>query len=348
MSWGYYVADAAIEALLQRAFYQRGIVLVAAAGNCDMFTPCPHIVYPAALPYVIATSSCDSIGEIAWDNWGPFVDLVAPGKNVYTTGGISKLFNPDVMNYLYSTQSGTSMASPIVCGTAALVKTAQPGISGATIYDILTRSCDPVPGFTTYPNNYVGYGKVNARKAVERVINGLHCDGIAGDVNTDCYVNWADCLLLRKYMIGDTTLPQPNNADVDGDCMIDISDFAALVSFVLNGGPVPVSGCVEGLANSVEEKEVALPLLKNAYPNPCNPSSTISYDLPKACPVKVTIFNLLGEVVNVLQDGRQEAGAYTVSWNGQNLKGETVSSGIYLYQLRAGEYTATRKLALLK
>jgi len=79
------------------------------------------------------------------------------------------------------------------------------------------------------------------------------------------------------------------------------------------------------------------------YPNPFNPTTTIQYDLPQEGPVKLVIYNLLGEEVARLVDRVQPAGRYTIPWNADQL-----ASGVYLYRLEAGDYQRTRKLTILK
>ena len=83
--------------------------------------------------------------------------------------------------------------------------------------------------------------------------------------------------------------------------------------------------------------------LRQNYPNPFNPSTTIQYSVPKSGNVSVKIFNALGEEVAKLVDEYQKAGTYKVNFNGENL-----SSGIYFYQLRAGNFIETNKMVILR
>jgi flagellar hook assembly protein FlgD len=64
--------------------------------------------------------------------------------------------------------------------------------------------------------------------------------------------------------------------------------------------------------------------------------------------VQLKIYNLLGELVRVIVDEHKFPGRYTVEWDGRNEFGEAVSSGIYLYQLVAGEFRETKRMVLLK
>ena len=88
--------------------------------------------------------------------------------------------------------------------------------------------------------------------------------------------------------------------------------------------------------------------LYNNYPNPFNPSTTISYQLPAASEMELSIYNLSGQKVRTLVSERQPAGAYTVQWDGRDEAGNLAGSGIYFYQLTAGKFTQTRKAILMK
>jgi len=88
--------------------------------------------------------------------------------------------------------------------------------------------------------------------------------------------------------------------------------------------------------------------LNNCYPNPFNPVTTLSYDLPKNDLVNITIYDMLGRQVKTLVNQNQDAGYRSVIWNATNDYGKPVSAGIYLYQIQAGEYISTKKMVLLK
>ena len=84
-------------------------------------------------------------------------------------------------------------------------------------------------------------------------------------------------------------------------------------------------------------------------PNPFNPSTRISYDVPQTSRIRLTIYNLLGQEVVVLVDGVQAVGRYTVDWHGTNTQGHSVASGVYLYRLTSETgFTETRRMTLLK
>ena len=88
--------------------------------------------------------------------------------------------------------------------------------------------------------------------------------------------------------------------------------------------------------------------LRQNYPNPFNPETTIRFDLPENSYVRLEIYNLLGQRVATLADSRQTAGRYTLTWNGKDLKGNNVASGIYFYKLTAGDLVHVKKMVLTR
>ncbi len=84
------------------------------------------------------------------------------------------------------------------------------------------------------------------------------------------------------------------------------------------------------------------------YPNPFNPSTTIKYYLPKNEKVELKIFNILGQEVKTLVHSIQKNGEQKITWNGTNDRGQTVSSGVYVYRLKAGSSVLTKKMILLR
>jgi hypothetical protein len=87
--------------------------------------------------------------------------------------------------------------------------------------------------------------------------------------------------------------------------------------------------------------------LEQNYPNPYNPSTVINYSIPVAGQVNLTIYNLLGSEVTVLVDGYKEAGNYSVEFSTEDLK-NSLGSGVYIYTLKSGSFTQTRKMVVLK
>ena len=93
-------------------------------------------------------------------------------------------------------------------------------------------------------------------------------------------------------------------------------------------------------------------LLAN-YPNPFNPETWIPYQLAEEADVTLMIYDMNGQLIRRLAVGHQAAGMYqsrnrAAYWDGRNQLGESVASGLYFYTLRAGEFSATRRMLILK
>ncbi|MBD3342365.1 MAG: T9SS type A sorting domain-containing protein [Candidatus Lokiarchaeota archaeon] len=88
--------------------------------------------------------------------------------------------------------------------------------------------------------------------------------------------------------------------------------------------------------------------LEQNYPNPFNPTTTIRFQLPAACKVKLTIFNSLGQIVRTLIHEYKGSGSHESYWDGTDDVGNSVSSGIYLYRLEAGKYVKSNKMVMVR
>ena len=88
--------------------------------------------------------------------------------------------------------------------------------------------------------------------------------------------------------------------------------------------------------------------LHDNYPNPFNPTTTLRFDLPEVSDITVTIFNMLGQKVRTFNMNNTPAGYHSIKWNATNNFGDPVGAGVYLYQLRAGNFVKTKKMILLK
>jgi hypothetical protein len=108
-------------------------------------------------------------------------------------------------------------------------------------------------------------------------------------------------------------------------------------SLLNNGNTKATTGVIENntIPNSYS--------LEQNYPNPFNPSTQIKYSIPQESLVKLVIYNLLGAQVAELVNEQKVPGIYTIEWNAKNY-----SSGVYIYNLRCGSRTFSKKLILLK
>ncbi len=88
--------------------------------------------------------------------------------------------------------------------------------------------------------------------------------------------------------------------------------------------------------------------LSQNFPNPFNPSTTISFETAIKSEVKLSIYNLLGQQVRVLLNEELPGGIHFINWDSNDEYGNSVSSGIYFYKLTAGSYSLSKKMLLLK
>ena len=89
-------------------------------------------------------------------------------------------------------------------------------------------------------------------------------------------------------------------------------------------------------------------ILAQNFPNPFNPSTTITFILPRPGPVALEIYDASGRRIRALASGYMVAGAHSVAWDGRDNAGRLVASGVYFCRLRAGDLRATKKMILLK
>lgn len=108
---------------------------------------------------------------------------------------------------------------------------------------------------------------------------------------------------------------------------------------------------VLGVQTAVAELSPNLPVsprLDQNYPNPFNPSTTLQFELPASGEVSISIYNSTGQYIRTVASGNYAAGEHRVVWDARDDSGARVASGVYLYVIKAGEFTAQRKLVLMK
>ena len=200
-----------------------------------------------------------------------------------------------------------------------------------------------------------------------------------GDVNRDGVVSILDLILVAQQL--GKRVPAGSPVDVNHDGIVSILDLIRVAQGIAASPAAPLvkAGSVDAatieawiaqarleddgslafkqgienlqnlLASLIPEETV---LLAN-YPNPFNPETWIPYQLAESAEVLLTIYDMNGRLVRRLSVGHQAAGMYqsrsrAVYWDGRNQLGESVASGLYFYTLTAGEFTATRRMMILK
>ena len=172
------------------------------------------------------------------------------------------------------------------------------------------------------------------------------------DINSDGTVNIFDLTLVAQGIGKTTDAAAPAIATGRADAAT-IEAWIAQARLVDDGTIVfrqGIANLQNLLASLIIPQETAL--LAN-YPNPFNPETWIPYQLAVPAEVALTIYDMSGAAVRRLAIGHQAAGMYqsrnrAAYWDGRNGRGESVASGLYFYTLRAGEFTATRKMLIRK
>ena len=204
---------------------------------------------------------------------------------------------------------------------------------------------------------------------------------LPGDVNFDGLVNIIDVRKVVDYALGRTTQTQPEFlcADVNEDGTINIIDVRKVVDIALGRG-LMLAGAENNVFSRQELEQLMMDLmalgadqsltedlaklyamsalespktfsLSQNSPNPFNPSTSISYTVleeGKRVSVSLKVYSLRGKLVSTLVEGLKQPGTYTVFWDGTDQAGLPVSSGVYIYRMKAGDFVQTRKMVLLK
>ncbi len=141
------------------------------------------------------------------------------------------------------------------------------------------------------------------------------------------------------------TYPHGSDTYLDWD-FIDV--WTADTKYNLNNG-YPVLSYTVGIQDEQDfmPPVSGLMLCQNS-PNPFNPTTTISFSIPKDDKVELKVYNIKGQLVKTLVNDHLEAGMHKAVWNGDNQSGKNVSSGIYLYRLESGGKSKAQKMLLLK
>ena len=177
-------------------------------------------------------------------------------------------------------------------------------------------------------------------------------DGLQADVNGDGVVNVFDLVQVAGAIGGDAAAPSADSPELSIISAADVERWLALAQGLDLGDANFQRGIhfLEGLLAALTPKETML--LPN-YPNPFNPETWIPYHLARGAEVAITIYDTKGTLVRRLALGNQSAGYYAergkaAYWDGRNEDGEAVASGIYIYQFRAGDYAASRRMVIVK
>ena len=324
------------------------------------------------------------LGRIAdYSSRGPTTDgrfkpeLVAPSGVSTVSYGESEEF------YGYT---GTSAAAPHVAGAAALIKSANPSYSRTQLWDALIEATVDIG--TPGRDNDSGYGKLvlpillhqlpssgifgynlpeitQNPKSVKFGFEGIEEDvamtwAMKNDAEVDILVNgqelrsvpipimddwqsWWTILNQTNLNSGQNVIEFRNKVNQNRTSSFtywQLKDVKLWKSFSAK----PVAGArLLGSSQAVVESG-----LNDPFPTPFNAEVTIPFALAEAGPVRLVVYNLMGQQISVLADGWVAAGVHRVPWDGRTAAGAEAASGVYWAVLHAGDAVQTAKLALIR
>ncbi len=381
----------AITTKVAKTLAARGILLVTAAGNEGNYRPGTNttgtLIAPADADSILAVGAVNSLGNLTgFSSTGPTADgrikpdVVTMGSGNYAADWT----NP--IGYYFS--QGTSFATPLTASAAALVLSAHPD---ATAMEVLTalktttvRINDGTDKTTAYPNNFYGWGRVDAYAAalsLGPVVSNMpvvryEVVGNEPSLIVTVHAAAATVLDMSRFAVfarrtTDTAFVRyPFSAGSDAHTFtarIPVSgpadtSYVGYLTFAEGSGPehrrplgtevFPLYPTPDSLANLFPGAGNDVPRsfeLSQNYPNPFNAGTTITFKVPAIGYAELAVYNVLGQKVRTLFADIAEPGVKTILWSrAADDGGLDLPSGIYLLRLSTFAGDHTRKMMLLK
>lgn len=231
-------------------------------------------------------------------------------------GGTNGLAGPEVNNY----QNGS-----ILCRVNSPIGNVN------SEYGVYANSPDCIFAYDECPDWYVDlppYPEIGATNAFTFE---------DGPVDGHAYLQYGVCAtsvdtpVYRAFYLS-FDFSQINNQTQNRELFADLMDWFDVQPSAVNDNSIPAPKTK----------------LQGAYPNPFNPSTTLSFSLAKAQQTELAVYNLKGQKVKTLVNGELPSGNHSIVWNGRDDKNQSIGSGIYFVRLKAGNYHETKKITLVK
>ncbi|MDD2889521.1 MAG: S8 family peptidase [bacterium] len=342
MSLGYGAPSSYVEAECQAA-WDSGAVLCAATGNDGT----EFVGYPAAYSTVIAVGAIEPNNQLcSFSSYGSEVELVAPGDTITST----------ITGSAYQgTWNGTSMATPLVAGSAALVWSANPYLTNQEVRDILTSTA--VDLGTTGRDKYYGYGKPNLQTAVQAALNnntlpadtGTITVSNSGSASGDLKVTdvsykarWIRSVVPRNFTVipgGSQAVTVITQAKLSKGYYYDTLHIASNDS-IHTPYLVPITLKV---GNPGIEEFNTRRFDLSVSPNPVSNFLFVKFSNPATQQVTVKLYDNVGRRMKTLVDEVRNPGEISLAANICN-----ISSGIYFVVLQTGNTRISKKISLIK
>lgn len=268
---------------------------------------------------VIADGLWQLAGNSAGSHWGSFAaDIDQDGKDELIIGG-SAGYNVSMMKY-----KGTgSVLDSLSYDNSIIFAGADAQFFNVDIYDSLGISQDTVQYESPFVSKIYAGSDINSNNKLEVVT---------------AYQSVADSITYSYYSWS------VNDGDYIKDSTVKRASDKAVNIRVLEWQEA--SGLKEVGFNFVTPNDY---VLEQNYPNPFNPSTTIRFSLPLDKSISLQVYDILGnEISTLINNEVVKKGAYEVTWNGRNNRGEEVASGTYIYTLKFGNFSKSAKMMLLR
>ena len=292
--------------------------------------------------------------------FSPDGKILATGSGAWRTAGIVQLWDIDARQ-LTATFTGHTDSVSSVAFSPDGYTLASGSEDGTVLLWNVAPPTDKPPQVSVYDVNQDGIVNLVDLATIGAMF-GQEGPRLSGDINSDGVVNILDLVAVSAHLDDTTTsaapiarrghrpfFPTPTGVPITPQT---VQQWIAMAHTVDDGSLTFRRGIanLNALLAMLTPAETAL--LPN-YPNPFNPETWIPYRLAEAADVTLTIYDSKGTSVRRFDLGHQLAGYYTnrtkaAYWDGRNEGGESVASGVYFYQLRAGDYTALRRMVILK
>jgi subtilisin family serine protease len=312
----------------------KGAILIAAAGNSDTYLE----TYPAALSSVIAVSATNKIDRITgFSNYGNYIDLAAPGEDIYST----------VSGSSYNFLSGTSMAAPTVSGVAALILSKNPLLTPDQVGNILKKSSADLGGKGW--DHFYGYGRVDALKALQQTsapistitlsanftANGQNKNNISftaqKETTVSAYVQNSKGTTIKKLVApkkwngGKVTTTwdgkQDNGLYVPSGSYVVLAKLTNGKETVYKKSTVKVTNKVK-LTIKIVSSVLFSPKVKSKL--------TIPYEINQKATITAKIYDSKNTLVKtVLSNKSINTGKNTMQWDGNDRNGKKMKDGTY-------------------
>jgi serine protease AprX len=318
-------------------------------------------------------TSFSSCGPTADDRIKP--DIVAQGEDV--------LWADAATDTSYGYADGTSLSTPLVAGAATLVLSAHPELTAMQVRNALLSTAvhinDETPQSAIYPNNYYGYGMADAFDAA------LSCGPVFSNrplvVKTDSSYNiyiWIrqnpnvslDSVFLHFKRASETDFQQAElfptgngnayavslpliSIDSGTTGYISARDQSGTTRQAPYAAPAelfflsPTSDTLAAILPNPGIVPAAYKLYQN-YPNPFNHETIIRFELPVVTDVELTVFNILGQRVKTIFQGRVSPSQLSLPWYGRDELGRDVASGVYIARLKTPNVVLSTKMLYIK